>query len=62
VAKNTLRAAGDFTGGKQPDQIKPGTTTGSAAKGYSELECDGSSYDKYGWRADYGQLSSHTFK
>jgi hypothetical protein len=55
VAKDTLKSTGE-------DQRKPGTFTGSAAKGYAEQECDGSEFTKYGNRIDYNKLASHTFK
>lgn len=55
MAKDTLSASGE-------PQRKPGTVTGSAAKGYAEQECDGSEYTKYGNRIDYSKLASHTFK
>jgi hypothetical protein len=61
MAKDTLKNSSDATGGGE-DQMKPGTITGSATKGYAEHECDGSSYDKYGCRIDLNKLASHTFK
>lgn len=61
MAKDTLRLAGDATRGGL-DQMKPGTVTGTSAKGYQECECDGSSYNKYGNRVDLSQLAEHTFK
>ena len=55
MAKNPLKTTNE-------DQIRDGTVTGSAAKGYDQCHCDGSSYDKYGCRVDLSQLTSHTFK
>jgi hypothetical protein len=64
LPQDTLRATADIAAKNSfgIPQMKPGTVTGSAAKGYAEFECDGSSYTKYGNRVDYSQLSSHTFK
>lgn len=61
MAKDTLRSSSDATRGGL-DQMKPGTTTGTSAKGYAEHECDGSSYNKFGNRIDYNQLAAHSFK
>ena len=61
MAKDTLRNTTDATVGGL-DQVKPGTVTGSAAKGYSDFECDGSSYNKFGNRADILKHSATNFK
>jgi hypothetical protein len=42
--------------------MRDGTVTGSAAKGYAEQACDGSSYDKYGCRVDINKLAATNFK
>jgi hypothetical protein len=61
LAKDTLKAATDATGGGE-DQVRPGTVTGTAAKGYAEHACDGSDFNKYGNRVDFNKLAAHTFK
>lgn len=61
MAKDTLRSTTDATRGGL-DKIKPGTTTGTAAKGYAEHECDGSDFDKFGNRIDYSKLTAKNFK
>ena len=55
MAKNTLKTTNE-------DQMRPGTVTGTAGKGYAEHAADGSDYDKYGCRVDYNLLASHSFK
>jgi hypothetical protein len=61
MAKDTLRSTTDSTGGGL-DQIKPGTTTGTASKGYAEHETNGSEYNKFGNRIDYNKLAATNFK
>ena len=61
MALDTLRSASDSTG-KGQDQRKPGTVTGTSAKGYAEHECDGSEYNKYGNRIQYSKLAASNFK
>lgn len=53
--KDTLRSG-------SLDAMRDGSVTGSAAKGYSEHAADGSEYDKFGNRIEYGKLSGHNFK
>lgn len=55
MAKDTLKSTGE-------DQMRGGTVTGSAPKGYSEHAADGSEYNKYGNRIDYGKLAGHLFR
>ena len=55
MAKDTLKSTGE-------DQMRDGSVTGSAAKGYLENAADGSSYNKYGNRADYNKLANHLFR
>ena len=61
MAKDTLRSASDATRGGL-DQMKDGSLTGSAAKGYAEHHCDGSEYNKFGNRIDYSKLAATNFK
>lgn len=61
MPKDTLRKAGDTTNGGH-DQVRDGTVTGTAAKGYGQHAADGSEYDKYGNRIDYSQLTATNFK
>ena len=61
MANDTLRSAGDSHTNRF-ERLRPGTVTGTAAKGYGEHEADGSEYDKYGNRIDYNKLTAHTFK
>jgi hypothetical protein len=61
MPKDSKRTNASATGGGH-DQVRDGTVTGSAAKGYDEFYCDGSSYDLYGNRVDYTQLSKSQFK
>jgi len=55
MAKDTLKSTNE-------DQMRPGTITGSASKGYDECHCDGSSYTKYGNRVDLKKLTATTLK
>lgn len=61
MAKDTLRSTSDATRGGL-DQMKPGTVTGTSAKGYAEHECDGSSYNKFGNRVDFAKMAATSFK
>lgn len=61
MAKDTLRSTSDATRGGL-DQMKPGTITGTSAKGYAEHAADGSEYNKYGNRTDYSKMAATNFK
>lgn len=61
MAKDTLKNATDATGGGE-DQMRDGSVVGSAAKGYDQCHCDGSSYNKYGNRLDIKKLAATNFK
>ena len=61
MPKDTLKNATDATRGGE-DQVRDGTITGSAGKGYGEHYADGSSYDKWGCRFDYNKLAATSFK
>jgi hypothetical protein len=61
MAKDPLRNSTDATRGGL-DQVRDGTATGSAAKGYAEHYCDGSEYNKWGNRVDLSKLAATNFK
>jgi len=61
VPKDTLKNATDATRGGE-DQVRDGTVTGSAGKGYAEHYCDGSAYNKFGNKIDYSKLAATSFK
>jgi len=61
MAKDALRAANDSATSGQ-DQMLTGTVTGSAAHGYGDFHCDGSSYNKWGNRVDYSKMAATNLK
>ena len=62
MAKDSLRSDTSANGLDGHGQLRDGSVHGTAAKGYAEHHCDGSEYDKYGNRIDYGKLAATTFK
>lgn len=60
MAKDSLKKTTDAV--LQEDQVRDGTVTGSAAKGYGDFHCDGSSFNKYGNRVDYSKMAATNFK
>jgi hypothetical protein len=61
MAKDALKNTADATRGGE-DQVRDGTVTGTSAKGYAEHYCDGSSYNKWGNRADLSKHAATSFK
>jgi hypothetical protein len=61
VPKDPLKKSTDAVGGGE-DQMRDGTVTGSAGKGYAEHYADGSAYNKWGNKIDYSKLAASVFK